>query len=463
MFSISPTGASGGVSPTPQLQTQKLQSITNKYYTSAPPTAQAAGCNLVIMQPGVEPMCLNAGKLPLNAPQHWGSVSKQFTAACIAKLVDQKQINWSDDIRKHLPELPEFMWESQPQKVTIDDLAHMRSGLPELGIWAAFSGQEEVMLSIDKKQKLLTHCPELLFKPGSQQMYNNDNYFLLADIVERVSKISFVDFVRNEIFVPLEMECRCSADPDCPKTVEGYNNNFEPNFFSGHAWGAFGVVGPPTDMVKWNDSLEKGVWNSLISPPPDIMVPLGESVYCRGLKVAYTRDYRVVYHSGSIDGFCTRLMRYEHLTDASKSFAFFLATNINDMQSSLNAAEEIANVLANKDVHIEWDELKEISPPIIPTKAAMSEAKPYEGVYERPALGLRYKIDAKDVNGVPTLYFSLLDEDGRSHVIADFVPTKVRENPVVYRGPAGERLEITPDGVVLKHPKMAPIVFKRTE
>ncbi len=184
-------------------------------------------------------MCLNAGNLPLNAPQHWGSVSKQFTAACIAKLVDQKKINWTDDIRQYLPELPEFTWESQPQKVTIDDLAHMRSGLAELGIWAAFSGQEDIMLSMDERQKLLAHCPELLFKPGTQQMYCNDNYFLLAEIVERVSGTPFVDFVRDEIFVPLEMECRCSVDPSCPKTVDGYNSNFQLDTFKGHAWGAY--------------------------------------------------------------------------------------------------------------------------------------------------------------------------------------------------------------------------------
>lgn len=463
MLPTSPIGPLGGVSPTPDLQTQKLQFIINKYYTSAPDTTQV-GCNLVIMKPGVkEPVCLNAGKLPPNAPQHWGSVSKMFTTACIAKLVDQKKINWSDDIRQYLPELPEFMWESQPQKVTIDDLAHMRSGLPELGIWAAFSGNEDVMLSIEVKQKLLAHCPELLFKPASQQMYCNDNYFFLADIVERVSGKPFVDFVRNEIFFPLEMKGRCSVDPDCPQTAEGYNSKFELETFRGRAWGAFGIVGPPTDMAKWNKSLEKGEWNSLMSPPPNVTVPYGKSAYCRGLKVAYTDDYRVVYHSGSIDGFCTRFMRFEHLTDASKTFAFFLATNTNNMEFSLKAAEEIADVLANKEVHIELDERSEMSPPTIPTKASMSEARPYEGVYERPALDLRYRIEAEDNNGVPTLHFSLLHESGGSHIVADLVPTKEKENAVVYRGLAGEWLELTPDGIVLKHPKMAPIFFKRKE
>ncbi len=185
-----------------------------------------------------------------------------------------------------------------------------------------------------------------------------------------------------------------------------------------------GIVGPPTDMAKWNESLERGEWNSLMSPPPNVTVPQGKSVYCRGLKVAYIDDYRVVYHTGSIDGFCTRFMRYEHRTDASKTFAFFLATNTNNMRLVLNAAEEVADVLADKNVRIELDELSEVSPPSIPIKAAMSEARPYEGVYESPALGLRYRIDAEDDHGVPILHFSLLHADGRSHVIVDLVPTK---------------------------------------
>ncbi len=460
MSQVFPTGRSGGVSPTPQLQTQRVQSIIDRACQSMPSTTPV-GCNLVIMQPGVEPLCLNGGKLDINAPQHWGSVSKQFTAACIAKLVDQGKIKWTDDIRKYLPELPEFRWESQPQKVTIDDLAHMRSGLSEIGIWAAFSGQDDIMLNMDDRLKLFAHCPELLFEPGTQQIYSNDNYILLAEIVARVSRKPFVDFVRDQIFSPLHMECRYSVDPHCPQTVDGYNSNFQLDTFKGHVSGAFGIVGPPSDMAEWNKSLGSGEWDSLMSPPQNVTVPYGKSVYCRGLKVAYIDDYRVVYHTGSINGFCTRFMRYEHMTDASKTFAFFLATNTNNMPLVLSTAEEVAEVLAGKDVRIELDELSELSPPTIPIKASMSEARPYEGVYESPALGLRYRIDARDDNGVPILLFSLLQAEGGSLLIVDLVPTKEKENPVVYRGPAGDWIERTTDGIVLKSPKMAPIFFKK--
>jgi len=442
------------------IDTQKLQDIINRHYMSVPANTPV-GSNLVIMRPGLEAVCLNAGNLSLDAPQHWGSVSKQFTAACIAKLVHQKKIDWTDDIRKYLPGLPEFKWGSETQKVTIDDLAHMSSGLPELGIWAAFSGLDDIMLSMDARQKLLAHCPELLFKPGSQKMYCNDNYFLLAEIVEKVSGKSFADFVKEEIFSPLQMTSRCSVDPSCPKTVDGYDSNFKLDTFTGSAWGAFGIVGSPTDMVKWNDFLGRGEGNSLMSPPPNIMVPQRESVYCRGLKVAYTDDYRVVYHMGSINGFCARFMRYEHLIDPSKSFAFFLATNTNNMPLVLDAAEEVADVLAGKDARIERDELSELSPPVLPIKDSLREAKPYEGIYERPALGLQYRIDAEDDHGVPVLHFSLLHADGGSHVIVDLVPTKVEESEIVYRGPAGDSIERTSEGIVLKSPKMAPIAFKR--
>lgn len=314
---------------------------------------------------------------------------------------------------------------------------------------------------MEMRQKLLAHCPDLLFKPGTQKMYCNDNYILLAEIVERVSGKPFVDFVRDEVFQPLEMECRHCVDSKCPQTCDGYNSNLELDTFQDRDLGPFGIVGRPSEMVKWNTSLAEGKWDSLLSPPSHAIVPEGKSVYCRGLKVAYINDYRVVYHTGSVNGFCTRFMRYEHMTDPRKTFAFFLATNTNNMLLVLGAAEEIAHVLAGKDVRIELDELSEISPPTIPTKASMSETRPYEGVYESPALGLRYRIDAEDKNGVPMLHFSLLHKDGKSHVIVDLVPTKEKEKPVVYRGPAGEWIELTTDGIVLKSPKMAPIFFKR--
>lgn len=464
MSQISPTGSLDLGGDNQISQSKKLQSIIDSRYETLPDTTPV-GCNLIIMKSGVEPVLLKAGNLPPNFSQHWGSVSKQFTAACIAKLVEQKKIKWTDDIRDYLTELPEFKWESKTQKVTIDDLAHMRSGLPELGIWAAFSDQEDIMLSMDVRRKLLANCPDLLFKPGTEQMYCNDNYFLLAEIVERVAekeqgkKTPFVDFVKDEIFKPLGMKCLYSVDRNC-KTVEGYDSNYHLDKIEGHAWGAFGLVGTPTDMVKWNNSLVSGKWESLMLPPPNITMPEGKSVYCRGLKVAYIDDYRVVYHTGSINGFCARFMRYEHKTDSNKTFAFFLATNTNNMDLVLNVAEEVADVLAGKDVRIEQDERSEMSPSAISIKASLKEAKPYEGVYNSPTLGLRYKIHAEDKHGVPILHFSLLHKDGKLKVIADLIPTQEKKDPIVYRGPAGEWIERTKDGIVLKHPKMAPIIFK---
>ena len=463
MALIPPLSSSGGVHPTPQFQTEKIQGIINHYYKSVPSNIQA-GCNLVIMQSGIEPVCLHAGNVPLNAPQHWGSVSKQFTTACITKLVDQKKIKWTDDIRQYLPELPEFKLGSQTQRVTIDDLAYMRSGISEVGILAAFSGLDDNTLSMTERLKLHAQCSELLFMPGSQKMYCNDNYCFLAEIVERVAKKPFIDFVREEIFSPLEMEGRCSIDPSCPKTVNGYNSNYQLDTFTGSLLGAVGIVGPPTDMAKWNSSLATHEWDALKEPPPNVQVEQGQSVYCRGLKVAYIGDYRVVYHTGSINGFCARFMRYEHLTDASKNFAFFLASNTNNMPLVLNAAEEVADSLAGKNVRIVKDELSELSPPRISIKTSMSTANPYKGEYECPASGLRYRIDVKNENGVPTLYFSLIPPDDGSHVIADFLPTQEKEgSDIVYRGPGGDWIEPASGGIVLKSLKMPPIFFKRQE
>lgn len=456
--------------PLPSSDTQKCQDIINKRYEFVPKSTPV-GCNLVVMRPGVVPVCLHAGNLPLDAPQHWGSVSKQFTAACIAKLVKEGKFDWKDDVRDLVPGLPEFKYRSETQVVTIDDIAHMSSGLSELGIWAAFSDNGKVMLSLDERKELLQHCSELLFKPGSQKMYSNENYFLMADIIAEKSGKTFIDFVREEIFEPLKMSAHyCDdPDPDLEKSVAGYKSNLEPASLIGSAWGAFGVVGRPLDMVKWNEHLE-GEGKGLATPLSDISVPKGESVYCRGLKVAQTDDYRVVYHMGSVDGFCTRFMRYEHLDDPNKTFAFFISTNTNNIDLVLDASEEIAKALGGESTLIKRDELSELTPDRVKIKGDLDIARAwdiawdYEGIYENPALGLKYKIEAIDDLGLPRLDFSLLhkdDKDGGSHVIVDLVPTFDKDGKIVYRGPAGDWIEFTSEGIVLKSPKIAPIVFKR--
>lgn len=127
------------------------------------------------------------------------SVSKQFTAAAIALLVTEGKLDLDQDVRELLPYLPDY-----GHTVRIRHMIHHTSGITDVlglvdsddfeGGW----GNQDVL-------PILTEIGELKFTPGEKYEYSNSNYFLLAEIVEKVSGMSFREFVDTRIFQPLGM------------------------------------------------------------------------------------------------------------------------------------------------------------------------------------------------------------------------------------------------------------------
>ena len=114
---------------------------------------------------------------------HVASISKQFTAASILLLAQQGKLSVDDDIRKHIPELPDF-----GHRITIRHLLHHTSGLRDqwsllsLGGWRPDDPKTEADI-----MELLSRQRELNFVPGTQHLYSNTGYTLMAVIVKRVS------------------------------------------------------------------------------------------------------------------------------------------------------------------------------------------------------------------------------------------------------------------------------------
>ena len=128
------------------------------------------------------------------------SDSKMFTAEAIMLLQAEGKLNYDDDVRKYIPELPY-------EGITIRMLLHHRSGLPRYDAMAdqhwrdrkkPFSNEAMIKMLADKK-------PEPYGTPDGFYFYNNINYALLASVVERASGQHFEDFMRERIFEPLDM------------------------------------------------------------------------------------------------------------------------------------------------------------------------------------------------------------------------------------------------------------------
>lgn len=196
-----------------------------------------------------------------------GSVAKQFTAMSILLLVEQGKLSLSDDIRKYLPEIPDY-----GVLITIQNLIHHTSGIPDyLSKW----GQKYVdqglnaydyAISVNEANslELIANQKELVFSPGERYSYSNSNYFLLAVIVKRVSGMSLRQFAEESIFKPLEMthtQYRDAIDISIPELAVGYIVNPDGSrsptrqFYKDyHLIGDGGLYTTLDDLFKWDQN-----------------------------------------------------------------------------------------------------------------------------------------------------------------------------------------------------------------
>lgn len=455
---VGPKGASNF--PQRSEKIARLQQTLNTHFDNVP-ARTPAGANLAILQQGREvhdnPIVLHSSNIPDNAAQHWGSVSKQFTAACIAQLVEKGILNWEDDISKFLTELPSFLFEGKPYKITIDDLLHMRSGLPETTVLCPLVGGNDETMSISDKIKLLQKSPYLIFAPDSQGLYCNTNYYLLAEIVARVSGKSFVDYIREELFIPLGMNCRCAIDPTVQSSIDSYTpDRFERVATLYNTWGAGGIVGRPSDIAGWNAALNNRQFNSLLNIPASISPQEGQSDYARGLNIADCGDYRAIFHSGGVAAFITQFVRLEHKYQPDKTFAFFLTMNLDDIPRSNEIVAETLEILAGEPISLHLP-----GPPSMPPEPVIissEKARQYEGRYTYPELQTTYEITALQKNKTWILQWALIQGETRS-IITDFTPLG---DPPVFHSPIDDILELTASNDILFHAaKTAPFILRR--
>jgi CubicO group peptidase (beta-lactamase class C family) len=283
---------------------------------------------------------------------HVASMSKQFTAASIVLLAQQGKLSLDDDVRKYIPELPDF-----GEKITIRHLVHHTSGLRDQWNLLELAGwrYSKDLITNDDVMSVMTRQKELNFKPGERHVYCNTGYTLMGLIVKRVTGLSLREFTTENIFEPLGMTRTFFRD-DHAQIIKhdavGYEQEpgkpFEISITNFDTVGATSLHTTVEDLQLWDENfyhpkvggpefvtqmLERGKLNS------------GETLdYAFGLEHGKYKGLATVDHGGADAGYRSDLTRFpeQHFSAAA------LCNSAETNPSSL--VRQVADIVLAKEI-----------------------------------------------------------------------------------------------------------------
>jgi CubicO group peptidase (beta-lactamase class C family) len=256
-------------------------------------------------------------KIPLNTSSscQLASVSKTFTGTAILYLHEHKYLNIDDPVQKYITEFP------YPD-VTIRMLLDHRSGLPDYTKWAPnYINSEKVPISnAAVMQMIAKYHPALESRPNRRFKYCNTNFAVLASLIERVTDMSYSEFMTRYIFQPLGMTHTFVYEPSrgLPANATiSYKRNWirEPDMFADGVHGDKGIYSTVEDMYRWDqsfyqDKILSGSTVEMAYGPCSFEKP-GIKNYGLGWRMlCYTNGNKVIYHNGWWHGNNTSFYRF---------------------------------------------------------------------------------------------------------------------------------------------------------
>lgn len=266
---------------------------------------------------------------------HVASISKQFTAFAVELLVSEGLVSWDDDIRKYVPEIPDY-----GQPITLQHLVHHVSGIRDQWDLLSMAGWrwEADLVTQANALNVISRQTALNFEPGAEYLYSNSGFTLLAAVVERVSGMTLREFAEERIFGPLGMTSTHFHDDHqtiVPDRAYGYRHS------SGEGWKIsipdFAIVGASSlfttveDMAQWDRNLRDQVlgdgalYERLFER---VVLNDGDTLdYAHGINVSQYRDERTIGHGGADAGYRTNYLRFPDWDLGVVSFCNFARAN----------------------------------------------------------------------------------------------------------------------------------------
>jgi len=238
------------------------------------------------------------------------SITKTFTAIAVLQLAENGLIQLDDDIRKYLP------YNSKGKIITVRQLLNHQSGIKDY-TQSAIPGR---LKGIQYPKDTLVHMLEqegFIFEPGTAMGYSNSGYYMLGLIIEKVSGMTYDDYLRKNIYAKAGLNQTCGCDStrnSMPKLAKGYNTDktgkltiVQPGDFK-MASAAGSLCSTVADLLKWNIALHKTEklftnesYNQMKMP-----AKLNDGTQVRyglGLQLNHYKGNPVIFHRGVIEGF----------------------------------------------------------------------------------------------------------------------------------------------------------------
>ena len=199
----------------------------------------------------------------INTRFYIGGITKQFTAAAVLMLSEKKKLSLDDTLDKYFPDY------EAGGKVTVKQLLNMTSGINTYVLHNDITTPSNYLIGeLDEKVKEDNSAKEnkelildwifsqkLIFAPGTKFDESESNYFLLGEIIEQASGMSYADYLKTAIFAPHGMGSS-NFEPD-EKMALAYDKaaNTKSLNYKGVGYSAFGMISSVSDLLKWTDGL----------------------------------------------------------------------------------------------------------------------------------------------------------------------------------------------------------------
>jgi D-alanyl-D-alanine carboxypeptidase len=236
-----------------------------------------------------------------------GSVTKQFTCACILLLAEEGKLSIDDPVAKYFPNL------TRSKDITLRDLMNHTSGYPDY--YPLDFVDRRLAKPISQEELLANYAGgKLDFEPGSRYSYSNTGYILLGSIIEKVSGQKFGDFLTSRILKPHGLtHSQFGSGSGLASVAIGYNGfalgEPEPAASEGDGWidAAGGLWASAPDLLRWNLALHGG---QVLRPAsyetmtaPRLLSTGKRSYYGCGLRIGDHAGDAILQHTGGVSGF----------------------------------------------------------------------------------------------------------------------------------------------------------------